>query len=49
MKDMDFTVSVISMHSIFAAQLRVMAEVDHNFKNFNSYKVFGILQLVVLV
>lgn len=49
MKDMDFTVSVISVHSVFAAQLRVMAGVDHNFKNFNSYKVFGILQLVVLV
>lgn len=49
MKDMDFTVSVISMHSIMAAQLRVMAGVDHNFKNFNSYEVFGILQILVLV
>lgn len=48
---MDFTVSTISMCSIFAVHLAVMARVDHDFKSFNSQKdnAIGILQLLVLV
>lgn len=42
MKDMDFTVSIISIHSIFAAQLTVMAGVVHKCLNLNSNEVFGI-------